>query len=239
MAIAIDSRNTGAKSAGATSISWSHVMGSVSNGLLQVGANTGSGTSVAVSSVVWDDGGANTALSKTVNGTDTELTDTANNLKTSWWWLASPASGTKTIKVTAASSCELAAGSSSWSGCAGTFNAASPHKTNRGANTNPTTTVTTANGERAIDVIGVNLGGGVTAAVGTGQTQIFNQNNGAGTSIGAGSDEAATGASVVMDWTGMTTNTNDTNQICVSLIAASAGGAGSALVPSLTMLGVQ
>jgi len=229
MSIAIDSRNAGAKSAGATSISWTHTVGAaLVSGFLHVGASTGSGTAVSISAVVWDSGGANTGLSKTVNAVDTELTDTANNLKTSWWWLAPPAAGAKTILVTAASSCELEAGSSSWSGCAGTFNAASPQKTNRGANTNPTTTVTSAVGEQVIDVIGVNLGSGVTAVEGASQTLIFNQNNGPATSIGAGSDEASTGATVTMDWTGMTVNTNDTNQICVSLIPAVAAAPATA-----------
>lgn len=216
----IDSRNAGAKSAGATSISWTHTVGAgLSGGLLQVGAMTGAAVAVSLSSVVWDSGGANTPLSATVNGVATETTDTSANIKASWWWLAAPASGAKTILVTAASSCELAAGSSSWSACSGTFNAASPQIALKALNTNPTTTVTSAVGEQVIDVIGVNLGGAVTAVVGAGQTQIFNQNNGAATSIGAGSDEVGA-ATVTMDWTGMNLNTNDTVQISVSLLAA-------------------
>lgn len=220
----IDSRNAGAKTAGGTSISWTHtVAAALVGGFLQVGVNTGAGVAVSTSSVVWDSGGANTALSKTVNGVSTETTDTAANLKTSFWWLAAPASGAKTILVTAASSCELEGGSSSWSD-AGAFNAASPQIALKGANTNPTTTVTSAVGEQVIDVIGVNMGGTVTAVKGAGQTEIFNQNNGANTSIGGGSDEPGA-ATVVMDWTGMTALTNDSVQISVSLLPAVAGSA--------------
>lgn len=222
MAIAIDLRSAGANSAGASTISWTHTVGSgLSGGLLQVGTQTGAGAVVAISSVVWDNGGANTALSKTVNGVAATQIDGGNQVEGGWWWLASPASGAKTILVTAASSCELSAGSESVSGAAGTFNAASPQKAQFASNVNPSTTVTTASGEWVIDLIGGSfLTATDTPVVGAGQTQIHSHNQGAATSYGAGSDEAAVGVTTVMSWTGITTNTADSVQVSVSLLPA-------------------
>lgn len=219
----IDSRNAGAKTAGATSISWTHTVASDANFIL-VGANTGAGVPVVVSSVVWDSGGANVALSKTINGVSTETQDLNNNLKTSMWWLAAPSPGAKTILVTAASSCEIEAGSESLKQCSGAFNAASPQITTRSSGVNPTTTVTSAVGEWVVDTVGSNLAIAGTATVGASQNEIWNQNVGGATSIGCGSDEPGA-ATVTMDWTGLSGVVNATTQICVSLLPLLAGAA--------------
>lgn len=233
MAIAIDTRNTGTKGVGGTSIQWTHTVGSGANRLLQVGATTGAATPQAISSVVWDSGGTNAALSNTVNAVTADQLDPSGNVHCGWWWLAAPISGSLLVKVTAAASCEITGGSSSWTGCAGTFNAASPQKASIASNTNPSLAVTSAVGEWVTDVWGMNEVGANTAVVGAGQTQIFNQDNGSGTSAGGGSDEVGA-ASVTMSWTGFTA-TNGAGQVCVSMIPS----AGSTTVygSSLLLLG--
>lgn len=237
MAITVDSRNAGTNAAGVTSLSWSHTVGaSLSNSILIVMGETNHSPNVSMSGVNWDDTGTPAALSKTINSVAAEVLDTGvSGTWASLWYLLAPVSGTKTIKITPASSADLMGGSASYAGVAqsGTFNAASPHLTGRGANTNPTTSVTSATGELVIDSLGVGQSGALgTITVGSGQTQIFQQNIGNFIALGAGSDEAGA-ATVTMDWTGMTVNTFGTAQVCVSLVPAAGGLTAAEEIPAI------
>lgn len=226
MAIAIDSRNVGTKSAAAASLSWTHTVGAaLTNGFLIVGCYGANSPRPTVSGVLWDSGVTNVAMSNTVNAVAAVKAD-ASFANVYLWYLAAPAAGAKTVKVTYSATCECSAGSESLSGVDGssTFNASSPQSNARSTNVNPTTAVTSAAGEWVVDAVSciVNGAGAVTPVVGASQTQMFSQSNGAGVSLGCGSDEAAAGASTTMDWTGFTTNNDGTAQVAFSLKAAAA-----------------
>jgi hypothetical protein len=152
-----------------------------------------------------------------VNERDTRQTDFNIGSNCGWWWRRNPTSGSKTILVTIVAVGALTGGSASFSGASGEFNLGSPQKATFGPNINPSTLVDTAPGEWVVDVISVSLTGLPTAVVGAGQTQIFNRNNGSGSSIGAGSDEASTGIQTTMNWTGLTSLQAGSGQVCVSL----------------------
>ena len=218
MAIAADNVSA-AVATTATTISWNHTV-SASCGLL-VGATTGAVTPVAISGVKWDTAGANESLSNTVNAVAATKTDSANQCRCYLWWIASPTAGaTKQITVTAASSAELNAGAASFSGWAGTFNAASPETALIGSNTNPTITATTATNEMVIDnfVTNNNNQGAITEA----HTKIYSTTVGATNTNGGSQYKLATGATQVMNWTGVTL-TFDAAIVAVSLIPS--GGA--------------
>ena len=224
MAIVVDTRNNGASGAGVVTLSWSHTVNkSIGNSILVGLASTGSASPPLMSSCVWDDGGENTSLSKTVNGVTAEqLSGGSGFARASWWYLSAPASGTKTIKFTAASSCELAAGSASYGGVsqAASFNGASPQKVQFAADTNPSTAMTSAIEELVVDVVSMSEAADTGPGVaGSGQTQIFQQDVGTEKSIGFGSDESGA-ATVTMSWTGIAVNNLGSAQIVVSLIPA-------------------
>lgn len=197
MAIAVDSRQTGTSSTGASSLSWNHTVGSISNGILLAMPQVSSGTGVSVSSVVWDSGGANTALTRKGQKQDSG---------TGWaeiWHLLSPASGTKLIKVTYSASAAVTTGSASYSGVDQTtpFNAASPESA-AGTTATATVNITSAVGELVIDSVNDNENAPDTLVVGGGQTTISNISVGTNTA-GACSEEAGA-ASVTMSWSGLT-----------------------------------
>lgn len=209
MAIALDSRQSGTYTTGATSLSWSHTVGaSLSNSILVVGSGEASGSNFNVSSVVWDSGGANTALSNTVNGTAARKNDSATQGWAELWYLLSPASGTKTIKVTYGGSTAAGTGSESLSGVAqsSTFNASSPQTSSGSDPTQPSLTVTSATGEWVIDCVDDNKNANSDALTkGASQTLISTQGaNQLGITMGM-SDEAGA-ATVAMTWTGVTTS---------------------------------
>lgn len=197
MAVSVDSRNAGTSSASAASLTWSHTVGAISNGILLVMPQCSSATGVTISSVVWDDGGANTALTRKGQKQDSG---------TGWaeiWYLLSPAPGTKNIKVTYSAAVACTAGSASYSGVdqATPFNAASPQSAS-GTTATATVDITSAGGELVIDSVNDNENTIDTLVVGGGQTTIHNitvSNN----TAGASSEEAGA-ASVTMSWTGLT-----------------------------------
>lgn len=227
MAIAIDSRQSGTYTTGASSLSWSHTVGSISNGILVVGSGEASGSNFNVSSVVWDSGGANTALSNTVNGTAARKNDTATQGWAELWYLLAPASGTKTVKVTYGGSTAGGTGSVSLSGVAqsSTFNASSPQTSSGSDPTQPSLTVTSSSGEWVIDCVDDNKNtNGDALTNGASQNLISTQGSGStGVTMGM-SDESSGGASVTMSWTGVTTSA-PWSQVAFSLLAAGAATA--------------
>jgi hypothetical protein len=227
VAIGTPTRNAGATSTAASTLSWSHTVGASEN-FLTVCADLASAVRPTISSVVWDAGGANTALTRKGGAPESAGFGGADI-----WSLTAPVSGTKTITVTYSGSCECGTGSSSWSGVDQTtpFNAASPQTaTGTGTAAQPNLSVTSTAGEwvidSVIDAIAASLDD--TLVVNVSQTQISNHDRGAGKSSGASSDEAAVGASTAMTWTGV--GASDTwAQVGVSLRPASVGGAGVSL----------
>lgn len=225
MAAAVDTRNAGANGTGA-SISWTHtVTGGLSNTVLVVGATTAQSPQTSVSTVSWN--GSTAGWSKTVNGVAATQNDSTYNgfAQAELWYLKAPTAGSFQIVVTPVASSEITGGSVSVKDVdqSTTFNAASPQKNARATNVNPTTAVTSAAGEFVIDCTCLELSGAApTAVVGGGQNQIFNRNNGSGTSMGFMSDEGGA-ASVTMDWTGLTSSNPGTGQVSISLKAAAGG----------------
>jgi hypothetical protein len=228
MAIARDSISAGVAAEGISELSWSHTVGSASNRMLVVCAAVSLNTTPTVTGVVWDSGGADTPLSNTVNSVAASQVNGGDGFSTAYlWYLLAPASGTKTIKVTANTACEMNTGAESLSGVhqSSTFNAASPEGNSRASAINPTTTVTTANGEWVIDSVSMSLAGDVSPTVGASQDVIYSTSVGPNTSNGFASDESAGGATTVMDWTGLEVSQNaGTGQICVSLVPAASAG---------------
>ena len=241
MAITLDTRNTGAKSAGATSLSWTHTLTAAGSSIVIALGTTGDFPIQRMSSANWDDGGTPVAMSKTVNGVSAAQDEGSGAAvgDASFWYLLSPSvTGARTIKLTPTASCELTGGSISFTGVhqSSSFNAASPQKTARGANINPTTDVTGASGEWVVDVVQVNESGAASGTVGAGQTEIANNNNGSATSLGLCSDEVGA-ATVTMSWTGLTSNNAGTGQVCVSLVPVPAAMPGSFRMPIQIRMG--
>lgn len=221
MAIARDNIAAGVAAAGVSSLSWSHtVTNYLANTILTVEGSVGGVAVPTITGVVWDSGGANTALSNTVNAVAASKINGGDGLTTSYfWYLLAPSSGSKIIKATASGNCEFNVGSESLSGVAqtSTFNAASPESNARAANINPTTTVTTASGEWVIDSVSCSLSLLPVPAVGAGQTVIYSTNTGSATSLGCASDQSSSSGTTVMDWTGLTANNVGSSQVCVSI----------------------
>ncbi len=153
-----------------------------------------SNTFPTISSVVWDPGGVNEALS--LIGTDNRASDA----RTSVYGRVNPTAKTATMRVT------LSAGDGS-----GTYVAVSSftgvHQTtplgtvvtaDGGTSSTPTVTVSAAAGDLIVDFMGTKETSGNKTA-GPGQTERWDGTN--GQSNGAGSTEAGA-ASVVMNWTG-------------------------------------
>jgi hypothetical protein len=127
MAVTADARQSGAMTSGATSISWTMTISALlSNSIIIVCATTGAVTAVQVSGVNWDDTGTPQAL--TNKG---RIVDANNSCYAEIWYGLSPSSGTKTIKVSTGTSCEITGESSSYYNVNQSipFNAASPQTT--------------------------------------------------------------------------------------------------------------
>lgn len=219
MAIVNDSRKTGAQTlaasvTAATSVTWTHTLGAgLSDAMLIVSCATDAGGN---SSAVWDDGGTNAAMTRKGGVSQ-------GSTRAEIHFLQNPAvTGTKTIRVSWTGSHEGEGGSASYSGVGG-FNAASPQTATGASGTNPSLTVTTTNGELAIDSAVQDLtNAGNTPTKGASQTYIAAGLNTNSTSIESGhSEQAASGSSVTMTWT-MQANTGAWGQIGVSLTPSGA-----------------
>jgi hypothetical protein len=226
MAIAVDARTTGARTlagdVNSTTMSWAHTLGALSNGILIVCLQQDA--NAATTSVVWDPAGANEAL--TLKGTISQ-----GAARAEIWYLKSPSgTGSKTITATWSGTHHGCGGSASYSGVdqSTTFNAASPQTATGAIGTDPSLAITSANGELVIDSAVWDLAGVTNFAptkVGGSQNYIAAGVNAVDTSIsGSSSDQASTGASVTLQWTGDTVPASAWGQVGVSLIPASAGG---------------
>jgi hypothetical protein len=220
MPVIVDTRSNGTFTAGATTISWTHtVSAGLTNGILVVGVTTGKAAPHAtVSGVNWDDLGTPVALAEKGVG----IQDSANQGFADIWYLLNPSPGTKTIKVTASTSCEITGASASYQSVdqVTVFNAASP-QTQIGTATGalPALSVTSAVGEMVFDcVVDDEAVGNDVLVQGGGQTLVGMSQVGANTHSG-GSSDAPGAATVSMTWTGLS-NTNPWAQIGVSLKAA-------------------
>jgi len=96
MAITQDATSQGQKTAVGTTLDVSHVAtGTGTDGLLVVFVAINTSGATTVTGVVWDQGGANTAL------TQLGTLDAANSaVRGDIWYLKAPSAGTKTIRVT-------------------------------------------------------------------------------------------------------------------------------------------
>ena len=213
MAIAVDSRQSGTNSAGASTLSWNHTLGVISNAILLVQTGCGLNT---ITSIQWDALGTPVGLA--VKGKQASA-----SVQSEIWFLLSPAvTGTKSIKITYGASVVCTSGSSSYSGVgqATPFNAASPQGATASTGT-ITVAVTSAVGELVVDsVVDPEFSVADTLVPSGSQTTIYNITNG-GNNAGGASDQAGA-ASVTMSWTGVTGG-GDWDTVAVSMIAA--GGA--------------
>lgn len=197
--ITADARSTGGQTlaasvTGATSVSWSHTLGTLTNGILIVSCAHDAGANAT--GVNWDDGATNQAL--TLKGSATQGSTRAEI----WYKLSPSPTGTKTVRVTWSGSHEGQGGSASYSGVGG-FNAASPQTATGASGTNPSLSVTTTTGELVIDSAVQDLAvGGDTPTKGASQTYIAAGLNTNTVTIESGhSERAGSGSSVSMTWT--------------------------------------
>lgn len=223
MAITVDSRNPGNQTAavkgnGVTGVSWSHTVGSGASILLANVAKDGGDAT----SATWDSGGANTAM--TNKGRVNQATTRAEI-----WYLVSPTAGTKTIQVSGGSG-HWIAGSASYFGTdtSTPFNAASPQTATGASGTNPSLSVTSANGEYTVDCVVQDLtAAGSAPTKGASQNYIWADVGNPSSSVeGGSSDVASTGSSVTMTWT-IAISVGAWGQVGVSLKVASAATATS------------
>ena len=195
MAIVLDSASVGANGAAITTLSWTHVLaGSLSNGWLHVSVSWASAAAQTVSSVVWDSGGANTALIR--KGGATVLAG-ALNLGADLWYLPAPASGSLTVQTTFSGAVTGASGSLSLSGVSG-WNGASAETATSTNNDTPNLSITSAAGEYAVGAVLVS--GSAAIVGGSGQSELYNHQLGIG-GVAAG-HKASSGSPEAMFWSG-------------------------------------
>lgn len=175
----------------ATSLTWSHTIGSGSNGILLVNV------------AIYDDKAAVQVNSVTYGGTSlTRLGSVAGaRTRAEMWYLKAPASGTANIVVTLSAAANFTAGATTF------FNV--DHTTPFGApvtgigSGDPSLTVASAPGELVVDVIADrDIDGTGSVTVGANQSPLWVQWNGntSADATGACSSEAGA-ASVTMSWT--------------------------------------
>src|SRR5579864_1248052 len=190
--VVLDSSTLGQGALGASSLSWSHTVGSGSNRALVVGVVGGCTPSVTYGGV------ALTQVAQVLNN------NSAGNL-TDLFVLVAPATGTNTVQVSySGCTSDVEAGSISFTG----VNQSTPLAhvtTNFGSGTNPGVTVTSASGDMVVDVVG--NGSAITSSS---QTLLWLKNQNNNTAHGDGAQSTAAGAasvtmgySVTADWWGI------------------------------------
>src|SRR5579864_5912172 len=190
--IMLDSSSLGQGVLAASSLSWSHTVGSGSNRVLVVGVVGGCTPSVNYGGV------ALTQVSQVLNN------NSAGNL-TDLFVLVAPATGTNTVQVSySGCTSDVEAGSISFTG----VNQSTPLAhvtTNFGSGTNPGVTVTSASGDMVVDVVG--NGSAITSSS---QSLRWVKNQNGNTAHGNGAQSTAAGAasvtmgySVTADWWGI------------------------------------
>ena len=203
-------------SAGATSLTWSHTVGSGSNRILIVDISTRH--SDAVTSVTYD------GLALQLIGAEG---DVGNEAHIEMWDLVAPPVGTGNIVVALNSSQTISAGAVDFFGVnqstpLGTFASAEP------TTATPSVIVSSAPGDLVIDAVAIQASETLTGP-GSGQTQLWNYSTGTGSNDCVGGGSTAPGAaSVTMSWTA--SGSANTAIGAVSLIAAPATGSVSGTV---------
>lgn len=200
--VAVDARQSGTSSVGATSLSWSHtVTSSFPDLILLANITWALSSSINLTGVAWDDGGTPAAMTKIASQQEVGF----NDAKAEIWYVLSPVPGTKTIKATFSGSCPCTSGSISAQNVSQTspFNAASPQTQTGTQPTLPSLVVTSAAGELVVDCTVDNLqsASSTTLVPGAGQTQIHSLSVGTTVMSGASSDEPGA-PTVTMSWTG-------------------------------------
>ncbi|KPJ58335.1 MAG: hypothetical protein AMJ46_14330 [Latescibacteria bacterium DG_63] len=197
--ISFDSASVSSGTGNTSSISWSHTMGSGSDGILVVGVswrNTGNDP-WTVSSVTYN----SQPLIEIRN--DIQLGDPPGSRSSALYYLLSPPSGTNDIVVTYSGTPYLSGG-----GAVSFFNVdqTSPIDAHDGvagaaATTTPGVTITTiTDGAWVVDNLCLREATGTTAA-GAGQTERWNRDVGGIVTAGSTEGPVATAGDVTMDWT--------------------------------------
>lgn len=168
----------------ASSINWSHTVGTNAQRLLVVCVSIDGGVGATSVDV---DGVALTNLVSTVSG--------SNEVTTDIWYLINPASGGGTITVSAgAAPAEMVGGSTSWS----SVDQSAPFGTpvsSTATGTSPSVTVTTATGQQIIGVVASE--GNVTHSAGTNETERWDGTAGVPDVSGAGYTQAGSDGGVI------------------------------------------
>ncbi len=201
------SAGTGA-STSASSLTWSHTVGSGSNGILIVSIATRDSAGGTVSSITY--GG--TAL--TFIGADT-----SSKTHAELWYLKAPATGTANIVVNLTSAENFVAGATNFFG----VNQTTPYGsvTTGNGSGDPSLIVASATGELVVDAVADRDVDSET--IGAGQTALWVTKNGTGSNDAwGGSSSEAGAASVTMSWTTTGAGAGEWAAVAVSLKAAPA-----------------
>jgi hypothetical protein len=221
----VDVRTEGGNSgsAGATSLAWNHTVGTLTNGALVGLGGLAGASNPTISTYQWD--AAGTPINLTILG---KVSDSLLVAEVEIWLLKAPSSGTKQVKITPSTSCQIVGGSASYSNVNQTnpWNAASPQSATGAPAAGvpqPSVTITSNSNELAIGVcIDDEQANDDILVIGGGQTSICNDHLGAGQIAVAGSDKAGASPNVSISYTGVT-NTYTWAIIGGSLVGISGG----------------
>ncbi len=190
--IAFDIAGTGWGSGTTVNIVGPNV-GSGSNRLLLVGIGQGD-SAATLTSVTWDQGGTNQAMTRIAGRTQGGGPDTRIEL----WKLVAPTPGAKTLRIVSPSSVGMAVGIVAYTGVDQTTPNDAPVTAGGSPGSSPSVVVPSAAGELVVDAVSskVDLS---NKNPGPGQTERYEGSG--GNEIVFGSEEAGA-ASVTMSWTG-------------------------------------
>jgi hypothetical protein len=230
MAIAADARTAGTQKAlavGADSFTWSHTT-SGADRILEIfvtlaGANSGTVDSVTYNSVALTQFGT-VSLTTIGNGVDLVM-------RAYLFYLIAPATGANTVVVNCTTGSGGGYGMGSGMSHTGVhqttaWNAAGPHTQNT-ANAQPSITVTSAADEWPVGVWSGVTNPAPTTTAGAGQTEIGDAYNATHFMYHVSCDEDASGASTVLDYTGLTLDAGwGVGGVAGSLMPAGGAGGG-------------
>lgn len=227
MAVTVDIRSAGAKTAGATSLDMTHTVSSgLTNSILVADPTTGSPSTVGVSTVFWDPAGVNEPLAFRNDVSDA-------NCNALVWDKVNPTPGSgKILRVNPASTCEITVSAASYQ----FVNQATPwrgstwptaNNTPSSGSPQPSVTVTTVAGDMVHGCVFSNENSSDDTFTATGgATLVGSQNVGAGKHSGGAADLLAAGTSTVLSLSGVG-DTNHWGIVAGALAWDGTGGAGS------------
>lgn len=193
---------------GCSPLTWSHTVGSGSNGILIVGVSIFGSSPAPVTSVRFGAASLSRLGSHLAGAVNVEL-----------WSLLDPPSGAATITVTFSSTSDvLVGGSVSYFNVVSTGTVASADYGGTPGTTASVTVSSSSTGDLVVDTLGAYKNGAIAASpIGSGQTQRWNsgsQCSGSACNVGAGSDKPAS-SPVTMTWS--VSSTSDWSLIAVPL----------------------